>query len=151
MLPAKPLKDRIEASSIPEPNSGCWLWLGAYDRDGYGRLQVGPGSPKAAHRASWEAFNGTIPHGLYVLHRCDLPACVNPDHLWLGTHSDNMRDCSAKGRLRRPQATRAIVGATYIARTNRWQAQFSGQYLGLFKTQTEASAAYWTARNGAPT
>jgi hypothetical protein len=78
---------------MPEPNSGCLLWLGRLNRDGYGTF-----GRELAHRRTWRAHFGAIPDGLQVLHRCDVPCCVNPAHLWLGTHTDNMRDRSAKGR-----------------------------------------------------
>lgn len=94
-----PLADHLMESSIPVPFSGCWLWLLSLDRDGYGRCSLGPKFVNA-HRLSWTAFRGPIPFGMHVLHTCDIPSCINPDHLWLGTHLDNMRDRSAKGRSR---------------------------------------------------
>lgn len=76
----------------------CWEWRGSKDRNGYGHL-VGPsGRIEKAHRVSWQLAHGAIPEGLYVLHRCDNRACVNPNHLWLGTYRDNRLDCVAKGR-----------------------------------------------------
>jgi hypothetical protein len=95
-MPLDP-RAKIEDSSLPEPMSGCWLWLGKLYRNGYGSAWT-HGAEAYAHRASWEAFVGPIPTGLSVLHRCDTPACVNPEHLWLGTHRDNMRDMTMKGR-----------------------------------------------------
>lgn len=82
---------------IPEPFSGCWLWTGAITKSGYGRFAINRKS-QVASRASWLLFKGNIPDGLFVLHRCDTPACVNPDHLFLGTVRDNNRDCISKGR-----------------------------------------------------
>lgn len=73
----------------------CWLWNGFIDRDGYGRAKGG-----AASRRAWELTNGPIPDGLDVLHKCDVRACVRPDHLFLGTHQDNMTDMVCKGRTR---------------------------------------------------
>lgn len=94
------LAERIEKLSIPEPNSGCWLWLGQVSSLGYGHIMLSPSRRKTkAHRASWEAFRGPIGE-LQVLHTCDVRCCVNPEHLWLGTRSDNMRDMYAKGRHR---------------------------------------------------
>lgn len=106
------IADRIERLSIPEPNSGCLLWLGAVakgnkKRDGYGIITVGMRSERGknrvtmSHRASYEAANGPIPDGLSVCHRCDNSLCVNPEHLFLGTHQDNMGDMVRKGRAGR--------------------------------------------------
>jgi hypothetical protein len=75
----------------------CWLWTGAYQKPGYGKIGDGSHS-KYAHRVSWELQAGAIPHGLQVLHRCDNPQCVRPDHLFLGTQADNVADMYAKGR-----------------------------------------------------
>jgi hypothetical protein len=94
------MKTRFEKYVIPEPNSGCWLWVGSADRYGYGQLNIG-GRPLKAHRISWEMHREPIPKGLFVLHKCDTPACVNPDHLFIGTKSDNSRDMFAKGRASR--------------------------------------------------
>lgn len=84
---------------IPEPNSGCWLWLGYCDKNGYGGFGYN-WKMRIAHRFSYEAFCGPITNGLHVLHKCDTPSCVNPDHLFLGTELDNARDKHAKGRQR---------------------------------------------------
>lgn len=85
-----------------EKTEHCWTWSGAKNRRGYGWLHNGSRTtrkPMRAHRASWEIHFGKIPDGLWVLHRCDNPPCVRPDHLFLGTRTDNMRDCAAKGRV----------------------------------------------------
>ena len=82
---------------MPEPNSGCWLWMGSQAAHGYGMLSVN-GKPCRAHRVSWEMYNGPIPDGLHILHKCDNPPCVNPSHLYAGTHKDNMRDRSERRR-----------------------------------------------------
>lgn len=79
----------------------CWEWAGCRNRDGYGRFSVGLDEIRA-HRFSWELANGNIPEGLCVLHRCDNPPCVNPDHLFLGTVQDNAIDAISKGRARIP-------------------------------------------------
>ncbi|CAH0532164.1 HNH endonuclease [Ralstonia phage UAM5] len=78
---------------------GCWIWTASTRRFGYGQFQF-HGRPQAAHRISYIINIGEIPSGMLVLHKCDVPGCVNPDHLFLGTDSDNMVDMSLKGRGR---------------------------------------------------
>ncbi len=75
----------------------CWLWIGASSSHGYGNFRAGEKQFRA-HRFSWLLNRGSIPEGQFVLHQCDNPKCVNPGHLFLGTHRDNMRDKVSKGR-----------------------------------------------------
>jgi hypothetical protein len=77
---------------------GCWGWAGYKDAGGYGRLMT-PDGPARAHRLSYEYHSGPICDGGYVLHKCDNPECTNPDHLYVGTHDDNMADKAARGRV----------------------------------------------------
>ena len=78
----------------------CWLWTGAKGPKGYGQsnLRFGDCVEHRAHRIAWRLYKGPIPKGLLVCHHCDKPSCVNPDHLFLGTHFDNIHDCIRKGR-----------------------------------------------------
>ena len=121
----------LEKHSIPEPNTGCWLWVGTRLTAGYG--QVGGGGSKRlelAHRASWRLHFGEIPAGLHVLHSCDTPPCVNPDHLFLGTRSDNMRDCASKGRCHglSPQIVTAIRAQLNGPRRHGLQRELARRY-----------------------
>jgi Mor family transcriptional regulator len=77
----------------------CWYWIGGKGRGGYGQMKV-DGKMKGTHRVSYECFRGDIPEGMCVLHACDVPACVNPAHLFVGTTQDNVDDKMAKGRLK---------------------------------------------------
>jgi hypothetical protein len=80
-----------------QKTDGCWVWIGSASPLGYGRINV-DGVPRIAPRISWQLHNGDIPDGMSVCHRCDNPRCVNPDHLFLATHSGNMQDMVSKNR-----------------------------------------------------
>lgn len=90
-------KERFENLYLPDPNSGCWLWIGSAYKNGYGSFGDA-GRNFYAHRYSWTLFRGPIPEGINVCHVCDVRPCVNPNHLFLGTHQINMRDMVQKGR-----------------------------------------------------
>lgn len=96
----------FEKNQMPESNSGCWLWLNRLNHKGYGVVLFRNGGKKtksvAAHRFSFWMHKGNVPEGLLVLHSCDTPCCVNPEHLFLGTYLDNNRDCMRKGRHMSP-------------------------------------------------
>lgn len=91
--------------SPPDPESGCADWLGKTDRAGYGVVCILPlGKYLKAHRVAWMLANGRqIPAGLVVMHSCDRPICVSPDHLSVGTQRENMRGCAERGRARGAQ------------------------------------------------
>ena len=106
------IEQRFMSKILPEPNSGCWLWMAAVNFHGYGRFNMGKkrGGIMKSHRVAWEIYRGRIPEGLHVLHKCDIPACVNPDHLFLGTHTDNMQDMTLKGKNFQLRKTHCLRG-----------------------------------------
>jgi len=81
------------------PEGGCWVWVGLLSNSGYGKMGIGT-TTKSTHRWAYERFNGAIPKGKFVLHKCDNKTCVNPSHLFIGTQSDNIKDMYNKGRFR---------------------------------------------------
>lgn len=117
----------------------CWLWTAGVDQEGYGQLVWREMHERRAHRVSWVLHYGPVPAGRKVLHTCDTPACVRPDHLFVGSDLDNIRDCVAKGRRadvrgeRNPQAK--LTAATVCAIRERYAAG------GVFQEQLAAEYA----------
>jgi hypothetical protein len=116
------LLERLSAKIVVLEN-GCHEWLGYRDEDGYGRISVN-GRSFLAHRLVYQLVIGHIPEGMCCCHRCDFRACVNVEHLFLGSHADNMADCKRKGRWPLRKGQNAIL------------------------TQEEASHVKWLARHG---
>lgn len=102
-----PVEKRLWARVVKSPETdGCWVWMGAVCGKGYGVIGVEKQRMEMTHRVSWRIHRGEIPDGMDVLHTCDNPPCMRPDHLFLGTQLDNMRDASKKGRLADRQRNR---------------------------------------------
>ncbi len=100
--PTMPLEDRLYSKAVKNEWCGCWEWTGA-TRNGYGRIITGSRKDgtrrnESAHRLSYIVSVGEIPPGMEVCHKCDNPRCINPEHLFLGTKQDNMKDREEKGR-----------------------------------------------------
>jgi hypothetical protein len=96
--------DRVMSRIEMIPESGCWIFMGALNEAGYGIVGLGgrgAGNDRA-HRITYRHFVGETPKGLYVCHRCDVPSCCNPAHLFLGTSKDNNMDMREKGRAVNP-------------------------------------------------
>lgn len=92
-----------------DTNGGCWLWTATALDTGYGAIGLITGKTTSAHRLSYELHTGRIPAGMCVMHSCDIPLCVNPAHLKLGTRSENMRDMVAKGRAKNGGGARRLT------------------------------------------
>lgn len=120
----------------------CWVWIGGHFPDGYGCFQEN--GAKRAHRISWSIANGPVPDGASVLHRCDNPGCVNPSHLFLGTHADNMADKVAKGRQARCGPVNPARGSGNPAAklTERDVAAIRARYAAKTATQTRLAEEY---------
>lgn len=120
----------------------CWLWTGTRTPLGYGRINIGKRRSDYAHRLSYLWTHGEIPEGVFVLHHCDNPSCVRPDHLFLGTHKDNMKDMREKNRSRKrgeenPQAKLTAEDVINIRRIYRLRRATQQQLATRYKvTQT---------------
>ncbi len=112
----------LEAAGLakPDPETGCWLWQRKLDARGRGRIWV-DGRPRLAHREVWRRANGPIQNGKLLCHHCDNPQCVNPAHLYVGTHADNMRDMRERKRsfaARHPERAKEVGRKTGLM--NNW-------------------------------
>jgi hypothetical protein len=111
-MPRKPLDNWIRYTRfirLPEGGDGCWLWDIAKTQNGYTTIRI-PGTKTkkvSGHRIAWVLFNGPIPPSMFVLHHCDTKACVRPDHLYLGTPKENMRDKIVRQRTNHPYGERS--------------------------------------------
>src|SRR5690348_7619242 len=131
----KPLAVKFDQYAVR--SKGCWSWTGITTPNGYGILYIASRKRIGAHRASWQLHRGPIPAGLHVLHRCDNPPCTNPEHLFLGTHSDNMKDAAKKDRHKGPgvsgdshylrKRTHCKNGHRYTAKNTGWLADGTRQ------------------------
>jgi hypothetical protein len=134
-------------------SSECWLWTGAKDKRGYGKINIA-GRYVQTHRAAWAEFKGD-PGSLYVCHHCDTPACLNPEHLFLGTHLDNMSDMVQKDRHSKgpslPQAKLTeelvrIIRATKIS-CRMWASAAGTTPMAIWKVRTGKT---WKHIKGTP-
>lgn len=144
--------ERLESMSIPEPMSGCWLWLKAVNsthrrHPGYRSAQRPVmrfnGKTVSASRVTWMAYNGEIPAGLSVCHHCDNSLCVNPDHLYVATHQQNMHDAQRRGRLAgngNPQGENCSQGHPFTPENTRWRAN-RGRPLRVCRTSDRIAYA----------
>ena len=128
-------------SKVSIQDDGCWMWTASTRRDGYGQFMLRK-KPRAAHRLSFFHHTGPIPDGLFVLHHCDVKRCVAPEHLRLGTFSDNMKDAAERGLNRKhpgytnltPEERATIRAAT-------------GSITEIAKATGRSNATVWRVRN----
>lgn len=106
--------DRFWRSFVPAELDSCWVWRKTVASTGYGFFPI-KGKYFGAHRVSWIVFRGQIQNGLWVLHKCDNPTCVNPNHLFLGTPADNTADMVSKGRQARGERHRSVTSPETLA------------------------------------
>ena len=112
--------------------SGCWIWTGSLNTGGYGQIKQARSNKKIlAHRLSYQINRGPIPDGAVVLHKCDNTRCVNPDHLFLGTQSDNMLDAMRKGRLKEPPLAAKERMITHCPRGHEYSKENTRIYKGI--------------------
>lgn len=119
---------------------GCWVWTGSKDIDGYGSLRDGH-KIKRAHRVSWEIHNGPIPEGLAVLHKCNNPSCVNPEHLKLGDHTENMQDRKRNGRAWHSEKWKAKLSEKMTGRQITWKAALAEANRKISREQASTIAS----------
>lgn len=125
----------------------CWLWTGGKTEKRYGLIREGHAGPRhLAHRVSWRLLVGEIPEGAFVLHHCDVPPCIRPEHLFLGDHAANMADMAAKGRCKeqrgRRHALTRLTEADVVAMRQEWARGDKLKDIAARRSISESTASY---------
>lgn len=147
------LAEKLAGKFVIDPDSGCWNWVAATNERGYGVVSRGgrAGGLHKAHRASWIVHRGEIPAGMWVLHRCDNPRCINPEHLYLGDHRRNVADMVERGRNVLPdnrgeKASWAKLNAAQ-ARDIKTRRLCASQFATLYGVSRSAIYEIWNGKN----
>ena len=132
-----PIENRLESKALPITDCGCLVWMGATTRKdkGYGLIAINGKKRKLAHILAYELKNGPIPEGMKVLHKCDISLCVNPNHLYLGTQADNVKDMCNKNRK--------VPACTYKKRRKSANLQHRDIYGKFCHQKTHESGELW--------
>lgn len=136
------LEDKFIKGYTPEPNSGCWLWHHTTGVNGYGVINYGFQKIVASRYSVERATGMKIPIGKVVCHKCDTPACVNPDHLFVGTQRDNIRDCVSKGRNQLGEDRPNAVLTESLVRRIRREYRFGVLGCGVIALGTKYAIGY---------
>jgi HNH endonuclease len=142
------IQERFLAKISRDADRGCWLWIGMTDPSGYGITHINR-RKLGAHRAAWKLFRGEIARGLFVCHTCDVRACVNPEHLFLGTAADNAQDMI--GKHRNPRGEKHPLAKLTAEQVSRIKAMLVEDrfYMTEIALQFGVSAtAIWSIKSG---
>lgn len=150
MIDAQSVYARMESKFSPEPNTGCWLWTASV-RNGYpcfGVKRNGSWKIETASRVMHEIHSGSHPGDMHVLHKCDNPICVNPEHLFLGTHLDNCEDRAQKNRgtkskIGLPRGVAKSNDGFYIATCKHHGKNHYAGYYSSIEDAAEAASKMW--------
>ena len=129
--PAIPFEVLYERYAVPIPFCGCKIWTGSMTKHGYGKLTEGRKKTVSAHKKTYEHFVAKVPDGMVVMHDCDVPSCVNPSHLKIGTTIQNVQDKVAKNR----QAKGVLHGRSKLTESQAYRAKFGGEDLKLLSVE----------------
>lgn len=149
--PIVPVKDRFMSKVRKDPG-GCWTWIAVRTRRGYGKFYMG-GRMIAAHRVSYGLFNGQLSPRTVVMHSCDNPSCVNPDHLSVGSFAENATDMARKNRGKKSRSGLpfGVVEDKRWGLKKRYWAQIrvggKSHFLGMYATQEEAHSVAVSKKN----